>query len=165
MVLKETVQPVEVPFTLVETGVGTYSSLELDLPVNVQQGLVFDLDVIELDMAPAFDPVAAGEVLQEVQFTLNVQTALLGFDDPNMIAAKIKRAHASAALVHSGVEFSELHMDTRGRANLIAKNEIFVGVDSVNTTVIFTATGRLVGSIVKIKADQLTQLVLSQIRT
>ncbi len=163
MALKEGVQPVEVGFDLTESGLNVYTSLEILLPVNVQSGDVFDLDLIEFIMDPPFDPVAAGKVDQSFQFTFNEQTAILSFDDNDIIAAGKRQAHASAALLHSGDRINGLHLDTRGRANLIAKNKIFLGMDSVNTTLVWQMNGRLIGSVVKLDQKSLTQLVLSQI--
>ena len=163
MVLKENQQPIEVEFQLAESGLNVFTEVEIDLPVNLQSGLVFDIDKIEYNMSPSFDPVAAGEVNQEAQFTLTTQANLLGWRNVAVIAGVIKRAHASAALLHSAISLEELHMDTRGRANLIARTSIFLGIDSLNTTVVWTITGRLIGSLVKLKADQLTQLVLQQL--
>lgn len=163
MVLKEMTQPIEIPFSVVESVVNTYTELEIDLPVNVNTGLVFDIDQIEFQMAPAFDPVAAGETRQEAQFTFNTQSALLQWDNSQIIAAVSKRAQASAALLHSGIEIYELHMDTRGRANLVARQSIFLGIDSLNTTVTWRISGRLIGSLVKVEQKQLTQLVLNQL--
>lgn len=163
MVLKETEQPVEIGFNLTETGLNVYSNLEIDLPVNVNTGLVFDLDKIEYLMTPSPDPAAAGVVSQIAQFTLNQQTAILQWDNVQVIAAIRRDAHASAALLHSGLKDRELHVDTRGRANLIAKPEIFLGIDSANTTVVYQMQGRMIGSLVKVTQAQLTQLVLSQL--
>lgn len=164
MVLKEGVQPIEIPFTLVESGLNTYSELKILLPTNIQDGLVFDLDKIEYQMAPSFDPAAAGEVKQEMQLSLTTQSAVIGWDNAVIIAGVIKRAQASAALLHSGTEMYELHVDTRGRANLIGKSSIFLGIDSVNTTVVWRVSGRLIGSLVKLDQKALTQLILNQLK-
>ena len=163
MVLKETVQPIEIAFTLGESAVNVYTSLEIDLPVNVNTGLVFDIDQIEVKMSPSFDPVAAGEVVQEFQFTFNDQTAILFWENDQVVAAGRRSAHASAALLHSGAITDKLHMDTKGRANLIARTSLFLGIDSVNTTVGWRIDGRLIGSLVKVTQTQLTQLVLNQL--
>jgi hypothetical protein len=164
MTLKENVQPVELPFSLVEAVAGTYISIEIELPTNIQQGWVFDLDLIEWNMSPLFDPVAAGNTLFAWQFTFNDQAALLGWDNNQILAAGVVKSHASAALVLEGLLKNLLHHDTRGRANLVAKPEIFLGIDSTNTTAVTTFEGRLIGSITKLDQKQLTQLVLSQIR-
>lgn len=163
MVLKDNEQPIEIPFSLVETGVGTYSKVEVVLPVSVQQNIVFDLDQIEIDTTPAFDPAAAGNTAHQMQFTFNEQAALIPWDNKDVIAAKNILAHASAALLHSALRINDLHIDTRGRANLIARSSIWLGIDSINTTVVFTATGRLIGSLVKLDQKALTQLVLAQL--
>ena len=88
---------------------------------------------------------------------------LLGFSNDQVIASGTKRGHASAALLHSGMELWEMHTDTRGRANLIAKDSIFLAMDTVNATVAGAIEGRLIGSLVKLKIEQLTQLVLNQL--
>jgi len=163
MVLKETEQPIEIPFNVTMGGVGTFTEVEIDLPTNVNSNLVFDLDKVELYMFPAFDPAAAGVVSQHFQVTFNTQTAVLGYQLDDIIAARTFEAHASAALLHSGERVSDLHMDTRGRANLIAKDSVFIGIDNVNCTVVAIARGKLIGSLVKLKLESLTQLVLSQL--
>ena len=163
MALKEGKQPIEIDFTLVESGLNVYTELEIELPVVIGENLVFDLDVVEFKQAPPFDPVAAGAVNQEFQFTFNSQTALIPWTDNNIVAAGSKAAHASAALLHSGIENHGIHLDTRGRANLIARDSIFLGIDSLNTTVVWTMEGRLIGSLVKLDLKALTQLVLQQL--
>ena len=163
MTLKENIQPIEIDFFLDETGLNVYSELEINLPVNVQEGLVFDIDQIEFQQTPAFDPAAAGAVFQAWQLTFNTQAALLNWSDSQILAAGSKNAHASAALLHSGSETYELHTDTRGRANLVARSSIFLGIDSQNTTVVWRMQGRLIGSLVKIDQKALTQLVLNQL--
>lgn len=163
MALKEGQQPVEIDFSLAESAVNTYTSLEIDLPVIIQEGLAFDIDLIEYRISPSFDPVAAGHVEQRFQFTFNEQTALLGLDNNQVVAGAGISAQASAALLHSGERLFEMHIDTRGRANLIARSSIFLGIDSLNTTIAFNVTGRLIGSLVKVDQKALTQLVLNQL--
>ena len=163
MVLKESEQPIEIPFRLPMSAANTFTELEINLPVNVNNNLVFDLDRIEFVMAPSFDPIAAGRVFQAWTLCFNTQSALLTWDDSQVIAAFTIEAHASAALLHSGERLAELHNDTTGRANLIARASIFMGINSSNATVLATVEGRLIGSLVKLKPEQLTQLVLNQL--
>ena len=163
MALKEGQQPIEIDFTLSEAVAGTFVELEINLPVNVQDGLVFDLDQIEYRISPSFDPVAAGFVEQRVQFTFNTQAAILSWSNGQVIAGMGIQAHASAALLHSGERLAELHVDTRGRANLIARSSIFMGIDSINTTAVFNVQGRMIGSLIKVEQKALTQLVLNQL--
>ena len=163
MVLKETEQPVELPINLPTSGVNTFTEVEIQLPTNVNNNLVFDIDKIEYFMGPSFDPIAAGVVNQQWQLTFNSQAAILLCDNDDVIASAAIEAHASAALLHSGERSAELHVDTQGRANLIAKDSIFLSIDSVNATAIARVQGRIIGSLVKLKLEQLTQLVLSQL--
>lgn len=163
MALKETVQPVEISFNLVMTAIQTYTEVELELPVNINSNLVFDMDLIEFVVSPSFDPIAAGLVSVNAQLTFNTQAAVLGWQDNDVIFSYSKEAHASAALLHSGVEERSLHEDTRGRANLIARDSVFLGIDSVNCTAVQRIQGRLIGSLTKLKLEQLTQLVLNQL--
>jgi len=163
MVLTEKTQPVEIDFNLPMTGVDTFTQVEIDLPVNVQTGLVFDIDLIEMMITPEFDPLAAGQTSVDVNFTFNSQAAILGWNNNDMIASENHNAHASAALLHSGKVISRLHIDTRGRANLIARTSIFLGIDSTNCTVVQRTQGRIIGSLVKIDQKALTQLVLNQL--
>lgn len=163
MALKENEQPIEIGFNLVETGVNVFSELEIDLPVQLNSGLVFDIDKIEYFINPSFDPVAAGNTEAIFQFTFSSQTAVLDWDNSDIIAGVRRIAHASAALLHSSSDTYELHMDTRGRANLIARSSIFLGIDTGNTTVVHRVQGRLIGSLVKVDQKALTQLVLNQL--
>ena len=163
MTLNPKQQPVEIDFTIIEAVVNTYVEIEIDLPVDVNQQTVFDLDEIEYNMLPAFDPVAAGGVSQLWQLTFTSQSAILDWDNDQVIAGGVRHAHASAAALHSGDRLWELHVKTADRANFIARRSVFLGIDSTNTTVVFAMRGRLVGSILKIKQDQLTQLVLNQL--
>lgn len=163
MVLKETEQPVEIPFEITMSGLGTFTEIEIQLPTNVNSNLVFDIDLIEEQTFPAFDPAAAGVTSQNLQFTFNSQSVILAYQNDEVIAARTYEAHASAALLHSGERISDLHMDTQGRANLIAKDSIFASLDNVNCTIAAITRGRIIGSMVKLKLEQLTQLVLSQL--
>ena len=163
MVLKENVQPIEITFNLTESALNTFTELELQLPTVVGQNLVFDIDQIELFPNPPADPVAAGEVSQSIQFTLQTQSAIQQWSNTSVIAAYRRFAHASAALLHNGENDDQLHMDTRGRANLIATESIFVGIDSINTTLVTQWQGRIIGSLIKLTPQALTQLVLSQL--
>lgn len=163
MVLKENVQPIEIAFNLTESGLNVFTQVELQLPTVVGQNLVFDIDIIELFPNPPMDPVAAGEVSQAFQVTLQSQSAILQWEDSSLVAATRRQAHASAALLANSEEIQDLHMDTRGRANLISTDSIFVGIDSVNTTLVTQWQGRIVGSLVKLSPAALTQLVLSQL--
>lgn len=163
MVLKEGIQPVEVPFALSESGVNTFTEDGITLPVTVEQNRVFDLDLVEFRISPSFDPIAAGDVNRQFQFTLNDQTGLLAWNNSDVIAAMRISAQASAALLHSGVERYDLHMDTRGRANLIARNAIRLAIQSVNTTAVGNVQGRLIGSIVQLSQKNVSQLVLAQL--
>ena len=163
MVLKENVQPIEISFNLVESGLSVYTQLELQLPTVVAQNLVFDIDLIELFPNPPMDPIAAGEVSQAFQVTLQSQAAILQWDDSSLVAASRRQSQASAALLANSEEIQNLHMDTRGRANLIATESIFVGIDSLNTTLVTRWQGRIIGSLVKLTPASLTQLVLSQL--
>ena len=163
MTLKDNVQPIEIDFSLVESALNVFTELEINLPVNLQSNEVFDLDLLEFKMSPSFDPVAAGATSHDFQFTLNSQSALLPWTNNQIIASGTNQAHASAALIHSGTDFYGMHNDSRGRANLIARTSIFLGIDSLNTTVVWTMEGRLIGSLVKIDQKALTQLVLNQL--
>ena len=163
MALNEKIQPIEIPFTLVESGVGTYTELEIVLPVILQDGIVFDIDQIEYNFSHAFDPVAAGDTQYQIQFSLQSLAAITGWNDNDIIAAVRLQAQASAALLHSGVDKYELHMDTRGRANYVARTSIFLGIDSINTTAVVRTQGRIIGSLVKVGEKALTQLVLQQL--
>lgn len=163
MVLKETQQPVEVDMNLTLAVADTYLSVEIQLPVAIQQGLVFDIDLIEFLLTPSPDPVAAGNVEQGWQLTLNEQTSILAYTNNDVIAAYTRTAHASAALLHSGFSEFRLHNNTVGRANLIAKDSIFLGMDTLNVTVVAVLAGRIIGSIVALKEKALTQLLLGQL--
>ena len=145
MVLKEGIQPVEIDFNFVQSGANTFTQVEIELPVNINNQLIFDMDLVEFLLNPANDPIAAGEMIMVIQLTLSSQSAILDWDNNDLIFAYSKRAHASAALLHSGIEEYSLHRDTQGRANFIARDSVFLAIDSTNVTLATRIQGRLIG--------------------
>lgn len=163
MVLKEGIQPIEIGFNITESALSVYTEEEITLPVVLQNNTVFDVDKIEWLSTPPMDPIAAGEVSQSMQLTLHTQTAIQQRDNPDVLVAVKRGAHASAAALNSPHADDTLHAETKDRANLIAKTSIFIGIDSLNTTLVTQWSGRIIGSLVKLDQKALTQLVLSQL--
>ena len=163
MVLNEKTQPIEIPFNITMGGAGTFTQDEIALPSNINAGVVFDLDKIEIGGLGQLDPTAAGQVTGLFQVTKSSQSAIIGFHETDVIARRDVRAHGSAATLHSSAIIEDLHMDTRGRANLIPRNSVFLGVDTDNNDIVITIRGVLIGSLVKISGAALQQLVLSEL--
>lgn len=163
MVLKENEQPIEVPFEIIESGANTFTQIEIQLPVNLNNNLVFDLDEIALEGLGELDSAAAVMTNSNFQLTLTTQAAMIQFNDDDLIAKRNVQTMASAANVNGGILVEELHMDTKGRANYIARDSVFASVFGVNQATALAVRGRLIGSLVKLKLENLTQLVLNQL--
>ena len=163
MVLKPSIQPVEIPFSVTESGANTFTTLNIALPVQLGSGLVFDLDVIEMEGLAVQDAAAVGIVSSEMNVTLSVQTAMLQWSNQDLIAASKIVGHASAIDLPRAVSRENLHMDTKDRANYIAAESVNVSVAGINQTTARRITGRLIGSLVKLSQVDLTQILLSQL--
>tara|TARA_B100001559_G_C16472946_1_gene609896 strand:+ start:1271 stop:1780 length:510 start_codon:yes stop_codon:yes gene_type:complete len=162
--LKQSSSVVSIGFKSLETAANTFNQESIDLNLSPLDREVFVVLAINLDPQTP-DAVAGTDTSVQSSLTTTSQTAVVGLDNSNCLAAStnsIKSANPTSAVAYSTLG-SETPPSTLDYIGIIATNDFFVQVRGVANTGAKFVAGKLYGYRAVASADIYAALVQSEV--
>ena len=163
--LKASSSTVAIGFAATETAPNTFVESQVDLNLSPLDREVFVVLAVNLDPASP-DAIAATDTSVQTSLTTTSQTAVVGLDNSNCLAASTNIIRA-AGLVDAGVAFQALGIETPPATmdyiGIIATNDFFVQCKGNNNGTAKSVRGKMYGYRAVASADIYAALVQSEV--
>ena len=163
--LKQASSVVSIGFIAEETAANTFIQNSVDLNLSPLDREVFVVLAVNLDPASP-DSLAATDTSVQTSLTTTSQTAVVGLDNPNCLAATTNIIRADG-FADSGVAFQGLGIETPPATleyiGIIATNDFFIQCKGTNNTRAKSLRGKLYGYRAVANADIYAALVQSEV--
>ena len=160
--LKQTSSVVAIGFSVDEAAPNTFAQSSVDLNLSPLDREVFVVLAVNLDPFTP-DAIAGTDTAVTGSLSTTSLTAVGGLDNTNVLARK-ELAIRAAGMVDAGVGFESGSLESPPTQlaflGVIATNDFFVQIDSTNTGIVRSLTGKLYGY--RAKADAATYAALVQ---
>jgi len=162
--LKQSSSVVSIGFKTLETGANTFTESSIDLNLSPLDREVFVVLAVNLDPQTP-DPISGQNSQVGCSLTTTSQTAVVGLDNSNCLAAATNSIKSSA--VGESVSFQTLGLETPPATleyiGIIATNDFFVQTQGVNNGAAKFTKGKLYGYRAIASADIYAALVQSEV--
>ena len=162
MAMKRTSSSIAISFRVNTSAADTFTQAQVDLSLSPLDNEVFVVEAIDLDCAPP-TAIAGTDTAVTGSLSTTSLTAVGGLDNTNVLARK-ELAIRAAGMVDAGVGFESGSLESPPTQlaflGVIATNDFFVQIDSTNTGIVRSLTGKLYGY--RAKADAATYAALVQ---
>lgn len=163
--LKASSSTVAIGFEATETAANTFVESQVDLNLSPLDREVFVVLAVNLDPASP-DAIAATDTSVQTSLTTTSQTAVVGLDNSNCLAASTNIIRA-AGFVDGGVAFQALGIETPPATmdyiGIIATNDFFVQCKGNNNASAKSVRGKMYGYRAVASADIYAALVQSEV--
>lgn len=161
--LKASSSVVSIGFSTTETAANTFTQSQIDLNLSPLDREVFVVLAVNLDSSVP-ETIAATNTNIRARLTTTSQTAIVGLDNANCLAAlshyTMSDATASVGYSSQALETPPSNLDYIG---IIATNDFFVAIEGNNNTSAKGVSGKLYGYRAVASADIYAALVQSEV--
>ena len=162
MALKSTSSPIQIGFSVAESGANTFTQGRVDLQLNPLDQEVFVVTAINMDVSPP-DALAATNTFTTASLTVDSRTALGNLADANTLSVG-QLSIMAAGFVDGGVGFQQQSLETPPAMleyiGIIATNDFFIQVQGTGNGLAKGVSGKVFGY--RARADAATYAALVQ---
>ena len=162
MALKSTSSPIQIGFSVSESGPNTFTQGRVDLQLNPLDQEVFVVTAINMDVSPP-DAVAATNTFTTASLTVDSRTALGNLADANTLSVG-QLSIMAAGFVDGGVGFQQQSLETPPAMleyiGIIATNDFFIQIQGTGNGLAKGVSGKVFGY--RARADAATYAALVQ---
>ena len=162
MALKSTSSPIQIGFSVAESGANTFTQGRVDLQLNPLDQEVFVVTAINMDVSPP-DALAATNIFTTASLTVDSRTALGNLADANTLSVG-QLSIMAAGFVDGGVGFQQQSLETPPAMleyiGIIATNDFFIQVQGTGNALAKGVSGKVFGY--RARADAATYAALVQ---
>ena len=157
--------PLQISFTVSETGPNTFTQAQVDLQLNVLDQEVFVVTGVDIDLLPP-DAIAATDTRMRGSLSTTSRTTIGDLADTNVIASARDDIRA-AGFVDSGVGFASSYGESPAVGmqylSIIATNDFFVQIEGNGNLGAKGLSGKLYGYRAVADANTFSALVQSEL--